>query len=171
MRFSDRSVSYLAEEDGKRRRLAASLDAFFLLEQTEQDPVSRAPFIPRRRKPVKEIFAELGPSLTRRAYRMTEASFWELLHRLKPFIKCSSETNKLDSGKTHRNGAKNGLITAETRLSVALRFYAGGRPEDIMLVHGISFVEVYKSVWVVADAVNSSPLLRFQYSSDHDQEF
>ena len=132
-------------------------------------PIPRAPFIPRRRKPMTEIFRELGPSLTRRAYRMTEESFWSLYSILEPFLKerCSSETNSESSKKNHRNGAKNGLIPLTTRLSVAIRFYAGGRPEDIMLVHGISFGEVYHSVWLVADAINSCSNLAFRYPDSH----
>ena len=130
------SVAHLVEQEASRQRLAACLGAFFVLEEAEQFPAIRAPFIARRRKPVSEIFAELGPSLTQRAYRMTEASFWVLLSMLEPFLKCSSETNdEQSSPKMHRNGAKNGLIRAEMRLSVTLRFFAGGRPEDIMLVH------------------------------------
>lgn len=103
---------------------------------------------------------------------MTETSFWFLLDILEPHMKISSETNDKESRKKHRNGAKNGLIPAETRLSVALRFFAGGRPEDIMLVHGISFVEVYKSLWAVVDAVNSceNPTIAFTYPSDHKKQ-
>ena len=150
-------------ELGAGTRLAAVVNIIFgtdnriLYPRTEDLPTPRAPFIPQCRKPVKEIFMELGPTLTRRAYRMTEESFYTLFGTLEPFLKesCSSEILVESSQKKHKNGAKNGMIPLTTRLSVALHFYAGGRREDIMLVHGISLGEVYHSVWLVTDAVNS----------------
>ena len=54
-------------------------------------------------------------------------------------------------------GARNGLLPPEMRLSIALRYFAGGDPYDIMLVHGVSHAEIYRSVWKVVDAVNHCP--------------
>lgn len=109
----------------------------------------------RKRRYINSIFQELGKDLTRRAYRMHADSFWVLLSILNP---------GLDSFRTKRNchkgtrggtgGVKNGIISNATRLSVAIRYFAGGRPEDIALVHGISHSEVFRSVWRVVNAVN-----------------
>ena len=145
MRLSAQGFAFTDTQDahigagGSTARLSAMVNIVFGAGSTifypEIDlPIPRAAFIPRRRKPMKEIFRELGPALTRRAYRMTDESFWTLFKILEPFLKerCSSETNDESSKKTHRNGAKNGLIPLTTRLSVAIRFFAGGRPEDIM---------------------------------------
>ena len=176
MKFSHASVLHMMEEDTSRKRVAACLDAFFVLEDLRSSAAptaTRSSFIKCHRKPVQEIFAELGPCLTCRAYQMTEASFWFLLDTLEPFMKTSSETNDSNQfKKKHRNGAKNSFIPSETRLSVALRFFAGGRPDDIMLVHGISFVKFYKSLWAVVDAVNScdNPAIDFSYPSDHEKQ-
>ena len=135
LELSNTRGGYLTE-DGASTRLAAMVNIVFgdktsiFIPRIPRIIVPRAPFIPRRRKPLKEIFLELGPRLTRRAYRMTEESFYNLLRVLEPYLKdrCSSETPDGNSKKKHKNGAKNGLIPLSTRLSVALRFYAGGRP-------------------------------------------
>ena len=95
----------------------------------------------RSRRTVSSIFGELGPSYTRRAYWMKEQQFWKL-HRL---IK-SNLVNPRTGKKKHKNGGKNGIIPTESRLSAALRYFAGGKPDDIALVHGISHSEVFNSV-------------------------
>jgi len=50
-------------------------------------------------------------------------------------------------------------------LGAALRFFSGGRPEDISVVHGISHSEVFNSVWKVLDAANVAEQLAFSYPS------
>jgi hypothetical protein len=37
---------------------------------------------------------------------------------------------------------------------MALRFFSGGCPYDIMITHGVSLASVYDSVWGVVDAIN-----------------
>jgi hypothetical protein len=44
--------------------------------------------------------------------------------------------------KKHRNGGKNGLVSTEMQLSAAIRYFAGGRPDDIAISHGIAHSEV-----------------------------
>ena len=94
---------------------------------------------------------------------MSEESFWELHNLLYPFMKRPKSDQK-----KHCNGAKNGLITVAIRLSSALRYFAGGRPEDVSLVHGISHTEVFNSVWQVVDAVNTCPALDFCFPETHE---
>jgi len=140
--------------------------ALLLLSVTGQRQNEASPCIPRQRRPVREIFREMGPYYLKRAYRMDEESFWalhwllykDLGGRVKP---------KKGSTKRHRNGAKNGLIPSPTRLSAALRYYAGGRPDDIAIAHGISHTEVYRCVWRVVNAVNNCPQLKIQFPADH----
>jgi DDE superfamily endonuclease len=72
--------------------------------------------------------------------------------------------------KVMLKGASNGIITTPIRLSCAIRYFAGGRPEDIALVHGISHTEVYHSVWMVVDAVNECLELAFSFPEDHDKQ-
>jgi DDE superfamily endonuclease len=119
----------------------------------------------RTRKRVNDIFNEQGPYYVRRAYRMHADSFW-MLHGL-----LKEDIGRVEpSEKTHKNGARNGLITTSVRLSAALRYFAGGRPDDIALVHGISHSEVFNSVWKVVDAVNKSRLLEIKYPESHKKQ-
>jgi len=69
-----------------------------------------------------------------------------------------------------RGGAKNGLILHATRLSAALRCFAGGRPDDIALVRGISHTAVCKSKWQIVDDVNKCECLAVRHPSDHSEQ-
>jgi hypothetical protein len=122
----------------------------------------------RVRRDVSSIFREQGPYYVRRAYRMTESSFWELHRILQPYM--SSIRLKGGRQKNHRNGGKNGLISSETRLSAAIRYFAGGRPEDIAICHGIAHSEVFYSVWKVVDAVNRCEELAFGFPASHAKQ-
>ena len=98
----------------------------------------------RERKKIEGIFKEQGPYYTRRAMRMQSVSFWRLvdIYILVPHL----EGNKGNSPKRHRNGAKNGLISPEIRVSAAIHYFAGGRPDDISLVYGISHTQRFTIV-------------------------
>jgi hypothetical protein len=119
----------------------------------------------RKRKYVNDIFSELGDHYVRRAYRMDVNSFWKLCRILKPHMPIPSTMNK-----KHRNGAKNGLIPTPSKISCALRYFAGGSPYDISVVHGISHTEVFRSIWNVVDAVNACPELGFVYPKDWNEQ-
>jgi len=109
--------------------------------------------VPRCRRLVPSIMNELGDAYIPRAYRMKRKSFWILFNKLYPHLK-----NKRDpahySKKKHRNGARNGITDPAARLSMAIRYFAGGSPVDIALVHGVSPREVHNTIWEVVDAVN-----------------
>jgi hypothetical protein len=113
----------------------------------------------RKRKYVNDIFNELGPYYVRRAYHMEPASFWKLCQLLRCHI------TKVSLTKKYRDGVKNGLIPLPTKVSVAIRYFAGGSPYDIALVHGISHTDVFRCVWTLVDAVNNCPELAFGYPS------
>jgi hypothetical protein len=133
----------------------------------EEESVPRPSLYPieRERKFVSNIFRELGPTYSKRAYRMTPASFYSLHRLLWQFL------NRPQSGKKkNRNGSTNGLVTTVAPLSMAIRYFAGGRPEDIALVHGVSHTEVFNSVWMVVDAVLSCEELKFSFPSDHKEQ-
>ena len=119
----------------------------------------------RKWKTVSSIFAELGPYYTRRAYRMTAEDFWNLHRLLFPYLRTVNKPSK-----PWKNGATNGLILTATRLSVAIRYFAGGRAEDICLVHGISPSEVYTCMWRVVDTINNCPNLNIQFPTDHGKQ-
>jgi DDE superfamily endonuclease len=121
--------------------------------------------IKRKRRSVKDIFRELGPTYSRRAYRMDEESFFRLHKILQRHLKSPASPKK-----KWRNGSPNGLITTCARLSMAIRYFAGGRPEDISLVHGVSHSEVFRSVWKVVDAVLKCKELAYSFPSDHEKQ-
>ena len=122
----------------------------------------------RERRYINSIFKELGPHYVRRAYRMESPSFWKLLAILDPYL--DAQTKFKSSTIQKGGGAKNGLISNATRLSTALRYFAGGRAEDICIVHGISHCQVFRSVWRVVDAVNQAVELKIEYPATHEEQ-
>ncbi len=64
----------------------------------------------------------------------------------------------------------NGIICTSTRLSAAIRYFAGGDPIDIALVHGISHSAVFVSVWIVVNAVHANPKFNISYPTDHEAQ-
>ena len=99
---------------------------------------------------------------------MQSTSFWKLERMLRPHITRprSAKARRLRK----RDGARNGRISTAIRLSAALRYFAGGRPDDISLSHGISHSEVFNSVWLVVDAVNTCEKLSFCFPVDHEAQ-
>ena len=43
------------------------------------------------------------------------------------------------------------------RLSLAIRFFAGADPYDLMITHGVSYISVFYAVWGVVDVINNIP--------------
>lgn len=135
----------------------------------------RSPLVHRERKDVDTIFPELGDIYVERAYRMKRDSFFNL-HRL---LYCT-RTRGLKGARPRRRRrnlnvlkeptAPNGIITSTARLSMALRFFAGGAPYDIAVVHGVSVKEVYRSVWRVVNSVNQCDELAIKFPNLTEQE-
>ena len=91
-------------------------------------------WVPRKRRCIKNIFQELGPYHVRRSYRMNENTFWKLNAVLLPYIP-NIPTRKRKRGKT-----PNGDIFSSQKLSIAIRYFAGGSPYDLMTSHGIGYI-------------------------------
>ena len=53
---------------------------------------------------------------------------------------------------------------------MAIRFFAGGSPIDIMLNHGVGFCTVFSSIWGVVDCVNSCDVLKFDFPNHEEQQ-
>jgi hypothetical protein len=68
------------------------------------------------------------------------------------------------------NCIPNGCIDHTVRVSIALRYLARGQAMDIALVHGVSHVEVFDSIWLVVDAINQHPELSINFSVSHDEQ-
>ena len=80
---------------------------------------------------------------------MFPSSFWKLVCIL--WTTMERDT----AGSEWQGSAWNGVITASQRLSMGLRSFDGGSVYDIAGNHGICVQEVYESVHVVIDAINS----------------
>lgn len=122
----------------------------------------------RTRRSVRSIFREYGESYTRRAMRMSSKSFWKLLSLLEPSI----ELCRADDGESNRcpQRAPNGSISNAVRLAVALRYFASGQALDLMIMFAISYTEVFRSVWLIVDAINICEDLSLSFPSDHARQ-
>ena len=94
---------------------------------------------------------ELKDSLTefefKRAFRITKELFDILLSKIRDEISTEDEVQASRSSV--------GAISPELRLSITLRFLAGGSLWDIRMVHKVSVEAIYDSVWRVIDAINN----------------
>ena len=115
-------------------------------------------------RPVESMFKELGPLETCCSYGMYEESFWRL-HRL---------LYKTDGNALSKDGKSppNGEITSSARLSMALRWMAGGSKHGIAVSHGVGKRQVLESVWNIVDLVNFSddPSLQMKFPSTHAKQ-
>jgi hypothetical protein len=59
---------------------------------------------------------------------------------------------------------------SDIRLSAAIRYFAGGHPEDIAISNGIAHSDVFYSCWKVVDAVNKCPDLAFGFPRCHEKQ-
>ena len=121
------------------------------------------PNIRRERVSVHTIFAKVGERMFRRCYRMSLESFWRLHEILTPYYDAPLRARK-------RGTTPNGEITFSSRLSMSLRWFAGGDPLDILVVHGVSYSEVFRSVWLVVDAINHCKEITLSFPTDHSQQ-
>ena len=117
--------------------------------------------IKRARKDLNLYFQELGPTVFRRMYRMHEEDFYKLYDILEP---------KLPVLTRQRGKTPNGDITNLHRLAMALRFMAGGERYDIAGVHGVHPGQVYKSLWMIVDAINNTAALDIVFPTSHEKQ-
>jgi hypothetical protein len=94
-------------------------------------------------KTFEELRDSLSDWLFRRTYRMSKSSFENLYAIIQ---------HRLEDEFLPRGGGARGLqgssyiISTKIRMSIALRYFAGGAIYDIMLVHGVSLQSVCDSV-------------------------
>ena len=126
----------------------------------------------RTRKKVKQIHQQLGPNLFKQAYQMTYHSFKRLLCKLRYGIIQSLVMTK---GRRRNNNNKryvpNGPITPSVRLACALRYFAGGSPDDIMTSYNIGYTDMIQSVWCAVDAFNAYSDFQILYPADHERQY
>jgi hypothetical protein len=93
---------------------------------------------------------------------MSEMLFWRLHDLLQPYMNASNKRN--------RGATPNGDISTAARLSMAIRWFAGGDPADIFQVHGVSYGQVLISVWIVVDAINQCETIKIRFPTDYDEQ-
>jgi hypothetical protein len=118
--------------------------------------------IKRKRRDINEHFASLGPDIFRKMYRMNRDEFEKLHELLLPRLP--------NIKKRSRGGTPNGDICSRTRLCMALRFCAGGDKYDISATHVVHPNEVYKSLWLVVDAINNHPFFDITFPSSYEEQ-
>ena len=116
----------------------------------------------RQHKTVSALFDEYGPIFFRRAFRMDQTSFWTLLDLIEPKM----------GGKPKRKRGRtpNGDIANSARLAMAIRYFAGGDPLDICVVFGVTKEAVYRSAWIVVDAIHQTKTLNISYPTKHEEQ-
>ena len=155
-RFRDTCNSYVA-----------ALVSYVALNKVEDDMqkggrTTGSKNVKRERVPVERIFANLGERLFKKCYRMPETLFWKLERYLQPYLR--------KRVKRKRGATPNGDIPISSRLSMALRWFAGGEPADILQVHGVHYNEVHTSGWEIVDAINLCPELQLGFPTDHEEQ-
>ena len=98
-----------------------------------------------------------------RAYRMSVDNFYRLHTILLPHL------TDMFTCKT-RATTSSFYIPTEIRLSIALRFFAGGDPYDLSIIHNVCRESVYDSVWGVVDCINQCTTLSFSFPSLTEQQ-
>ena len=122
----------------------------------------------RERKPFDESAdSNLSDGLFRRIYRMRRCSFNKLHSILEPEL---NRTFFPKGGGTRKPGKSTYLIDTKTRLAIAIRYFSGGDPLDLMRIHNVGHVSVFRSVWGVIDAVNSTDALAYLFPFQAEQK-
>ena len=90
---------------------------------------------------------------------MNEFSFYRLLDILAPHMSSPH--------KDRFRHTKNPDIETDLKLSIALQYFAGGDPYDIMISHGVSHSIIIECIWEVVDAVNQTSRLAIQFPNSY----
>ncbi len=114
----------------------------------------------------KDIFNPLGDKYLRRSYRMSKEAFYNLHDLIQPELKNHFFPK---NGGTRSVEENSYLINTEIRLSIAIRYFAGACPYDLMLTHGVCYASVFNSVWGVVDVINKKPELKITFPNKQEQ--
>ena len=124
--------------------------------------------IKRNRKPFDEqVSSKLSNTMFRRTYRLTRTTFDTLHTILEPRL---DEIFFPRAGNKRKGNKPHYFIDTKTRLSIALRYFAGASVYDIMLVHDVSMTSVYLTVWGVLDAINTTKELEYKFPNHEEQK-
>ena len=117
----------------------------------------------RERLDMNKYIAQAEERGFRRRYRMNKDAFWTLLDIIERHLPSTGEKRK-------RGAVPNGPISKAARLSMAIRFFAGGDPLDIAEMHGVGEDEPMTSVWDVVDAIHKASELDIKFPETHMEQ-
>jgi hypothetical protein len=115
----------------------------------------------------EDTFLPLGDMLFRRAYQKDKETFYYLHDLLQ---------NDLEKHLFPKEGGTRGmrrnpyLINTKIRLSIAICFFSGASPYDLMVSHGVSYMSNFYSICGVVDVVNNSQTLKIQFHNHQEQK-
>lgn len=118
--------------------------------------------VKRKCQDMDSYLGEMNDRAFERRYRMSKTSFFGLLDIIKEHLP--------SMGERYGGGVLNGPISHVMRLSMAIRYCAGGDPLDIADVHGVCDREVLNSLWSVVDAINASKELDLVFPEMHVEQ-
>ncbi len=94
---------------------------------------------------------------------MDKVSFHELLDIV--------SIHMLMTGEVRKKGAvPNGPISHQSRLSMALRYFAGGDPLNIAWIHCVNDSKKLRSVWFVVDAIHATKSFNIVFPQGHSDQ-
>jgi len=93
---------------------------------------------------------------------MMPNQFDNLVEMLKPYI---------SPGKCKGAHGPNAMIPSPLRVSAAIRYLAGGDPNDIALSHGVGPSYLFSGlIWPVIEAINHCPDLKVFFTDNHSKQ-
>lgn len=108
-----------------------------------------------------EYVAGFASDEFKRAYRIDLATFNLLLHSIE---------EELEKNSLQANRSSSGPVEPAVRLSMALRYLAGGSVHDIYRLHKVAKETMYDSVWMVVDAINNHPDYQIAFPFDDEEK-
>ena len=133
----------------RKRKLLAAATLLLDLDSTKK---SRAANKRRQRLDWFKHVGSIDERLFTRAYRLSPATFDELLDKIRP---------ALEKNETQAQRSSSSRIEPETRLAATLRYLAGGSYLDICFTHGIATPSFYDCVWQVMGEINRVETIKF----------
>jgi hypothetical protein len=127
----------------RKRRLVA----YLATQRAKIAVVGREANAIRLRMTWEEHMNLMADGLFLRAYRMSKQSFKRLADLVRPYV-------VVDQAMARRS-TRTGEITTEMRLSIALRYFAGGSYLDIATSHGVHTTTFFSIVWSIVFAINT----------------
>ena len=96
---------------------------------------------------IAHLEEDYGPREFQETYKVSVPEFRALAAALRDYIALVSHKGVCSSGS---------YVSAELRLSMFLRYIAGGQVKDIIHMHGVHNSTFYQAIWQVVDFVNNT---------------